>query len=288
MSILPAILVLSAVSGFATPITLETPDFPGVVTTARDTGPSFELIESRPNGVTDYATWFLGKDGWQSATFHGGGSNQVIASAEPPPGIEPVLRTPGETMFHLSKVIRSGDHLIALYGDPPNRYGVFLNDRLMVIRDLATRGIPVVLDLITFAAGPDGASGEAGVTFQAIRWAELIGGVLYVSNAHRTYSSSSNGLNGYLAAIELRSLRVIWRSGPLVANAENFIVTENHVISGYGFTDEDDFLYALNRWTGEVASRVRLPSAPSYLYLEDDLLHVRCYDTDILFRLRGV
>jgi hypothetical protein len=276
------IAMVVAVAGFVEvlPLPLELPPFPEYQTTGPSAGVSLELLESRPNMVTDYESWFEGKKDWQSRTFHSGGANNAIRGTEPPPGVAGVLLTPGEGEFHLSQVIRSRDGIIALYGSPPNRFNVVLDDRIIVIAEPLSGRPPIVLDFLSYA-------GEgAGSTFQQIRWAELYDGVLYVSNAHRTYASNSSGLNGYLTAIDLEKLQILWRSGPLTANAANFIVRDDIIISAYGFTDEDDFIYLLNRWTGEVAGRIPVPTAPEYLYLRGNLLHVRCYGTDLVFRIR--
>jgi len=276
------ITLIVAVAGFVEvlPLPLETPPFPEHRTTGPSAGISLELLESRPNRVTDYEGWFEGKTDWQSRTFHNGGVNNAIRGIELPPGVAAVLRTPGEGEFHLSQVIRSRDGLIALYGSPPNRFNVILDDRIMVIANPLPDRPPIVLDFLSYA-------GEgAGYTFQQVRWAELYDGVLYVSNAHRTYASNSSGLNGYLTAIDLETLQILWRSGPLTANAANFIVRDDIIISAYGFTDEDDFIYLLNRGTGEVAGKVTVPTAPEYLYLRGNLLYVRCCDSDLVFRIR--
>ncbi len=286
-AVFPLTVMFVAVLEFVLPVPLETPGFPVSMVTAETPGPVLELLETRPNRVTDYEQWFRDKTGWQSAIFHDGGLNQAIRITEPPPSVASVLQAPGETYFDLAKVIRSGDRLMAIYGDPPNSFGVVLNSRILAIHDLASRRDPVVLDLLTYALGPDGSAGAHGMAFQEVRWAEAVDGVLYVSNAHRLGSAGSSGLNGYITAIELKTLRVIWRSGPLVANSDNFIVTGDHLVTGYGFTDEDDYLFTLDRWTGQVTGRVRVPSAPEYLYLQDGLLHVRCYDTDLLFRFEA-
>ncbi len=273
--------------GEVLPVPLETPAFPSSSVILSGNNPTLELLESTPNSVTGYGEWFGNLPSWQSLTFHNGGLVDAIRGTEPPPGVEPVLLTPGEGRFHLYQVIRSGSLTLSLYGDPPNRYGVVLNPRILVIMDPLTRRTIQVLDFLAYATGLASDSADPQLTFQQLRWAEVADGVLYVENAHRTYAESSSGMNGYITAIELATLRVLWRSGPLVANAENFVIAGDHIICGYGFTDEEDNLFILDRLTGNVAEKVSVPSAPEFLALRGDILNVRCYSSDLVFRLAG-
>jgi hypothetical protein len=111
--------------------------------------------------------------------------------------------------------------------------------------------------------------------------------MLYVSNFHRTYARSSKGANAYLTAIDLATHRIVWRSQPLVANANNFVVVGDTIVSGYGFTAEPDYLYVVNKHTGSILQRLPVKSGPEYLVRRDDRLFVRTYDTDYLLRIAG-
>jgi outer membrane protein assembly factor BamB len=122
----------------------------------------------------------------------------------------------------------------------------------------------------------------------ATTWAALEGDILYVSHAHRTYAKSSNGHNAYVSAIDLATGQLLWRSQPLVSNAENFVVKDDAIITGYGFTSESDFLYVLNKRDGEVAANVSIRKAPTYLAERDGKLFVRTYDTDMVFTYSGL
>lgn len=57
------------------------------------------------------------------------------------------------------------------------------------------------------------------------------------------------------------------------------------MICGYGFADEDDFLYLLDRETGEAYDSVSVDSAPEYLAVLGSYLYVRCYDTQYVFEM---
>jgi hypothetical protein len=128
--------------------------------------------------------------------------------------------------------------------------------------------------------------GEREFVYEQVVWARETGGTLYVENAHSTYASSSYGRNAYITAIDLKTKQRLWRSRALVANANNFLVSDDYVISGYGFTDEPDYLYLLDRRTGRIVDRLGLPTAPERITWRGKQIHVRTYDHDVVVRLR--
>jgi len=287
MTVLLMIPIIFAMAEQVLPRPLETPPFEYTFSAADETPLQIQLVKCIPNRVTDYETWFDRLQGeWPGATFHNGGINDAVRGDIPPAGIPAVLHTPGNGVFHLYQTINSTDFVIAFYGDPPNGFGVVLNPRILVLLNKDIFKTVEVLDFLTYGHDPsETLSGETDFTFQALRWAEAEDGVLYVSNAHRTYASSSNGSNAFITALDISTLEVLWRSRALVSNSVNFILLDNVIITGYGFTDEEDFVYVLDRNTGELLQSVPVPSSPEYMQREGSTLYVRCYDRDCTFNI---
>src|SRR5262249_25299662 len=127
-------------------------------------------------------------------------------------------------------------------------------------------------DFTAYGPPPRARPGNRGLVYEQPQWAQERGGVLYVENAHLTYATASYGQNAYITAINLTTKRRIWRSPALVANALNFLITQNYVIAGYGFTNERDYLYLLDRRTGRVLDRLLLPNGPETIRLQGNLL----------------
>ena len=122
-------------------------------------------------------------------------------------------------------------------------------------------------------------------TEQHIFWAQCADDILYVSLGHSTYASSCP-YTAYLVAIDLSdNFKVLWKSAPLVSNSDNFIVYDDVIFTGYGFTNEDDMIYELNRYTGEVYKKWHVDSAPDFFIDKDCILYVRTYDTDYAFEV---
>ena len=125
-------------------------------------------------------------------------------------------------------------------------------------------------------------------TKQEVTWAERVGDILYVSHGHRTYAKSSAGLNAWISAIDLSSGALLWRSEPLVSNAQNFLIVGDVIVCGYGFTAEPDFIRQLNRHTGETLQKIPVPSGPELLLMKDSRLFVRTYNRDLQFSVEGL
>jgi hypothetical protein len=143
-------------------------------------------------------------------------------------------------------------------------------------------------DLKNFAWPPRIASGERPYVYEQVVYANhAADGKLYVETAHQTYAKSSFGLNGYLNAIDPKRGKLLWRSPAQVANAYNFVLLDNSVITGYGYTAEPDYLYAIDRSTGKVKGRVLLPSQAIRIARHGTTLTVDTYDHRVVVRVRG-
>jgi len=266
----------------AGPVVLEEPPFE--YTLAREPGEriSLRVVDSSAADVLDLESWFS-EISYPALTFHGGGVNDAIRGSSVPRPVPESITVDGQGL-HLYQMMFSGDMMVASYGLPPNRFGVVLDPRVLVGFAPDGSGPAWVLDFSSYLY-PPGEGPDSGALAQAVRWAEVRDGVLYVSNFHRTYATNTGGRNAYVTAIRLADMELLWRSRPLVCNSHNFLLTEGSIICGYGFTDESDFLYLLDRKTGEVYDSVAVQSAPEYLAAMGSYLYVRCYDAEYVFEM---
>jgi hypothetical protein len=142
-------------------------------------------------------------------------------------------------------------------------------------------------DFRRYAVPPRIAPGEREFVYEQTVFAKEAGGLLFVETAHSTYAKSSYGLNAYLNAVDVKTKTLRWRSPALVANADDFVLLDDTIVSGYGFTDEPDYLYAVDRATGRVKGRILLPSAPERIARHGDVLTVDTYDQRLTIRVTG-
>lgn len=262
-------------------VSLPAPEFkltPPRAATPRRGSPRLALVSTRPNQITDEEAWF---------TRHGLSLPVYEVTDAPSPG----WTTPAEPLpsfvplrfraARLVRAIRQPERILAVYGAD------FSSGRYLVALDRATGRFSYGFDFRAYAYAPDAPAAEREFVYQDIAWAAEEGNTLYVAHAHNTYARSSRGMNAYLTAIDTRGGRVLWRSAPLVANASNFELVGEHIVSGYGFTKEPDFLFLLDKRTGAVVQRLPVRSGPEYIIAKGDRLHVRAYDADLVLRLTG-
>ncbi len=94
-------------------------------------------------------------------------------------------------------------------------------------------------------------------------------------------------MNGYaqpdtcfMFAYDLENEKLLWRSADQTYNSMNFLVKGDVIFCGYGFTAEDDYLYQLDKNTGEVIDRLPLKKMPDLMAEKDDKLYVHTYSYD--------
>lgn len=115
-------------------------------------------------------------------------------------------------------------------------------------------------------------------------WACLDDGILFVGQYYNGYASADTC---YIMAVELDTGDLLWRSEDQTFNSRNFIVEEDVIICGYGFTEEPDYIYQLDKMTGEVISLTPVKTAADCLVKKDGRLYVHTYNTDYVFSLGG-
>ena len=182
--------------------------------------------------------------------------------------------------FTRLKTIQLEKYIALIYG---SRFG---DGRFLFFYDKENGKYFGGYDFANFYFAPDGAEEDISFVQQGLRWVDIAGDVLYISNFHMTYAASSSGMNAYITAIDLKTHNILWRSKPLVSNAANFVVSGDSIISGYGFTEEKDFIYVLDRWSGEVVRSYPVKTGPERLFIKDNRLFVRTYSEHYIFQMR--
>ena len=90
----------------------------------------------------------------------------------------------------------------------------------------------------------------------------------------------------FMFAYDLENNKLLWRSADQTCNSMNFIVKDNVIICGYGFTSEDDYLYQLDLHTGEILSRLKLKKQPDLLVYQDHMLYVHTYSYNYTIEIK--
>ena len=108
--------------------------------------------------------------------------------------------------------------------------------------------------------------------------------LLYLNISHRTYSQDCP-VNSFMMCVSVDNGEVMWISRPLTSNSNDFVRYGDNMITGYGFTDEDDFIYILNRYTGQINEKIKVKKSPDYFAFVNGDLWVRTYSYDYEFNI---
>ena len=175
-----------------------------------------------------------------------------------------------------------GMERLRVFGQPGTTFAVY---GVSLVAGFGPRGgMKYAFDLTSFGFPPTSIAPRAYGP-QEVVWARQVGRLLVVQTSHLGYARDSANRNGYLTGIDIASGKVAWRSRSLVANAQNFLVVNGMVVSGYGFTAEPDWLYLLDAKTGRVRDRLPLPSMAERLTRSGERIVARCYDARVVVRL---
>lgn len=99
---------------------------------------------------------------------------------------------------------------------------------------------------------------------QDIRWDAENGDLLF-NMACPSYASSIGGKGSKLFSYNVESEKMNW-STPYLTSNDIFIFNKDYVFCAYGFTNEKDYIFMLDKKTGKIFSK--LPTAKSIDYME--------------------
>ena len=105
----------------------------------------------------------------------------------------------------------------------------------------------------------------------------LENGIFYGASVMNGYAQPDTC---FMFAYDLENEKLLWRSADQTYNSMNFLVKGDVIFCGYGFTAEDDYLYQLDKNTGEVIGSLPLKKMPDLMAEKDDRLYVHTYSYD--------
>lgn len=113
--------------------------------------------------------------------------------------------------------------------------------------------------------------------------ARLENGIFYGASVMNGYAQPDTC---FMFAYDLENEKLLWRSADQTYNSMNFLVKGDVIFCGYGFTAEDDYLYQLDKNTGEVIDRLLLKKMPDLMVEKDDKLYVHTYSYDYVIEVQ--
>ncbi|MBQ3105698.1 MAG: hypothetical protein IJC59_07570 [Lachnospiraceae bacterium] len=126
------------------------------------------------------------------------------------------------------------------------------------------------------------------IAYQSDQWylmgncAALIDGVLYLGQLYNGYAMPDTC---FLIAYDLDNDVLLWRSEDQTCNSMNFLVWEDIILCAYGFTEERDYIYQLDRHTGRTVEKTEVKKMPDLLVEKEGRLYVHTYSYDYVFEI---
>jgi len=255
-----------------TPTVLKNPGHPyqakGVVDRASERI-SLKKLSRKGNGITDDEKWFV--------------DNVLPRPGEPKD--DEWRHIPGETRWGDLKFFRSSEQLhVGIYEASRERRAAGEEKGVSSVYD-TEYDYTAVLFNADFAPQKLFVLEAFHPGILKMNDAHLDGHVLYFDCNYNGYANITKGRTGYLAALDLEAGKILWTSGKLTSSFRGFLIYKGAVIAGYGFTEEKDSLFVLNRFTGKRWVKTSLISAPEYIIPKDGKLYVRTYHTDYVFKI---
>jgi hypothetical protein len=227
---------------------------------------------SKTNNITDEEDW-LKKNKLSLNTYEVPNSYRMI------PGNLPEEIDTNWNNLIITSAFYDKAYIYCTYGSD------FSEGYILNIYDYKTLKLVYSLDFSNYCYSPKYTKADYEFIQQRVRWAAIKNGVLYVSHSHNTYAKSSSNMNAYITAIDLSDMSLIWRTNALVSNSNNFVIVDDVILCGYGFTSEKDYLYQINRNNGKILKKTSLKSAVSYIVKKGNSFYVRTYNTDYILKL---
>ena len=108
-------------------------------------------------------------------------------------------------------------------------------------------------------------------------------GILYAGSVLNGYATPNTC---FMFAYDIINDKLIWRSQDQTYNSMNFVVKDDVIICGYGFTEEKDYIYQLDMNTGKVLGKTELEKMPDLMVEQDGKLYVHTYSYDYVFEIQ--
>jgi hypothetical protein len=112
--------------------------------------------------------------------------------------------------------------------------------------------------------------------------------LLYFNLACPSYSKEMGGNCSKLYCLNVNTGELLWKSNSLSSNG-GFILYEDLIVSGYGFTDELDYVYLIDKNSGRRLASYKLNKMTVYFEFKDDELYVIDYNKRLyVFEIQAI
>jgi|GEM_PF-3281233 len=116
-------------------------------------------------------------------------------------------------------------------------------------------------------------------------WFEAVGGLVYFNAAYNGYADIRDNKTGYLYCLDTQKREIIWATNSLTSSYRGFTVYKDHIVTGYGFTAEPDFLYVVDRFSGVTKQTIPIKTAHEHIIMNNEKCYVRTYNMNYVYTM---
>ena len=170
----------------------------------------------------------------------------------------------------------TGGYLVTTYGE---NWG---NARKVVITDEDETTLYAAYDFEPWKFSPK--TTLMGNT-QMVHDFVIEGNILYLAHGTNGYSDGAGYQTGYITAFDMENHEIVWTTQPMTCNS-GFAIVGNSIICGYGMTSEPDYLYVVDKYSGQRLQKLSVRKAVDYVVPKDGKAYVRTYSYDYVFKMQ--
>ena len=278
------------------PVVLDTPNFDGMtLSNPKKLSYSLKQVSRTSNGITDEDKWiekYMSPEQGVTYNFPENWKNKPddYLKSKVPVMLSGKYRSYVTVPCHGDTTRQCNSYLynVIAYGDKsPYHDNVSIDPNLIFITNYDFNRVLYAFDFSNFSLAKYSKTNELNFTAISVENVQIENDVLYATVGHSTYAASSSGYNAYLVAIDLKSQKVKWMTKPLTSNSP-FCIYGNTIITGYGFTDEPDYIYIIDKATGCRLKSIKVANGPEQLSIRNNKLYVRTYSYDYVFAFEEI
>ena len=169
----------------------------------------------------------------------------------------------------------TGGYLVTTYGE---NWG---NARKVVITDEDETTLYAAYDFEPWKFSPK--TTLMGNT-QMVHDFVIEGNILYIAHGTNGYSDGAGYQTGYITAFDMENHEIVWTTQPMTCNS-GFAIVGNSIICGYGMTSEPDYVYVVDKYSGQRVQKLPVKKAVDYVVPKDGKAYVRTYSYDYVFKI---
>jgi hypothetical protein len=117
-------------------------------------------------------------------------------------------------------------------------------------------------------------------------WFDAVDDAVYFNATYNGYAEIREEKTGYLYCLDITDSIIVWATRNLVSSYRGFMLYKDHIITGYGFTAEPDFLFVVDRFNGSMTQTIPIKTAHEHIAIKNNRCYVRTYNMNYVYTIK--